>query len=84
MTGIVGEFAATDADEDKLVYSVGETTDLDASAHLTAFNEPLRPGHGKGPDHRAAGRDVRSWTRSSYKVLYGVSDEGRDGRERTR
>ena len=80
VTGIVGEFAATDLDVgDTLVYSVGETMDSDASDHLTAFNLhfALNTERGQITVQLQPGAMFDLGTRSSYKVLYGVSD-GKD------
>ena len=78
VTGIVGEFAATDLDVgDTLVYSVGETGDSDASDHLTAFNQHFALNTERGQITVQPGAMFDHGARSSYKVLYGVSD-GKD------
>lgn len=76
VTGIVGTFAATDDDGDKLEYSVGETTDPDASAHLRAFNEhfALDTESGQITVQLQLGAMFDLGARSSFKVLFQVSD----------
>ena len=77
VAGIVGEVAATDADGDTLVYSVGPTTESDAAIHLTAFERHFALNTERGQISVKPGAMFDLGTRPSYKVLYQVSD-GKD------
>ena len=77
VAGIVWEVAATDADGDTLVYSVGPTTESDAALHLTAFERHFALNTERGQISAKPGAMFDLGTRPSYKVLYQVSD-GKD------
>ena len=65
---------ATDADGDTLTYSVAATTDSDATEHLTAFNEDFGLDAAAGQITVRPGAVIDFETRSSYTVLYQVTD----------
>ena len=74
VAGIMGEIAATDADGDTLVYSVGPTAESDATVHLTAFQLHFALDTERGQISVKRGATFDLGTRPSYKVLYQVSD----------
>ena len=65
---------ATDLDGDTLTYSVAATTDSDGTAHLTAFSRDFALNAGSGQITVRPGAVIDYETRSSYRVLYRVSD----------
>ena len=65
---------ATDADGDTLTYSVAATTGSDATEHLTAFNEDFGLDAATGQITVRPGAVIDFETRSSYRVLYQVTD----------
>ena len=77
VAGIVGEIAATDADGDTLVYSVGPTAESDGATHLTAFQLHFALIPERGQISVKPGAMFDRGTRPRYKVLYRVSD-GKD------
>ena len=71
---VVGVVAATDADSDALTYSVAATADVDAADDLVAFERAFNIDSASGRISVKDGAAIDFETRSSYKVLYQVSD----------
>ena len=69
-----GVITATDADGNTLSYSVAATSDSDAADHLAAFNRDFELDTSSGQITVKSGAAIDFETRSSYKVLYRVSD----------
>ena len=70
-----GAITTTDADGDTLTYSVVATDASDGGADLTAFNRDFALNTGTGLiSVKATGAMIDYETRSSYTVLYQVSD----------
>ena len=77
-SGVVGAaITATDGDGDTLVYSVAATADGDAAAHLTAFNRDFALDSASGQISVNATAEINFEDRSTYTVLFQVSD-GKD------
>ena len=65
---------ATDADQDTLTYSVAQTSDNNASAHLVAFNRDFLLNAATGQISVKTTATIDYETRPSYKVLLQVTD----------
>ena len=74
-SGVVGAaITAIDGDDATLTYSVAATADGDAAAHLMAFNDDFDLDTGSGQISVKAGATIDFETRTTYKVLYQVTD----------
>ena len=73
-SGDVGSAVAADEDGDTLTYSVTQTADQDAAAHLAAFNRDFSLDAASGQISVRPGAAIDYETRPSYKVLLGVAD----------
>ena len=69
-----GPITATDADSDPLSYSVAAASSVGAAAHLAAFNRDFRLNASTGQISVKGSARIDHETRSSYVVLYRVSD----------